>query len=340
MNGVSEMKGVCPECEQVSDLETLQKDVEIVVRGEPIEVNAELLRCLSCGEEFKDLKSDVDFLDLAFKEYRRKHNMLMPEEIKGLRSHYGLTQKELSDLLGWGDATLSRYENGALQSDANERMLRMLTEPGNLLRLIEENPNAIPEEKRMALVKELGEQKEEDFSPDKIYLKWFGNEDADEFTGSKKLDLERLFNLILFFCRGGVFKTKLNKLLFYADYAHFKKFRTSITGLQYVRLSFGPVPKDYGFFYDLLLKRGAIDIQEVVFTEDIVGEELSALQEPNLCLYSDDELATMTYVKEHFKDTSSKEIVEISHGEKGYKETSDKAFISYEFAKELQLELP
>src|SRR5450756_3149064 len=127
------MKGVCPECEQISDLETLQKDLEIVVRGEPIEVNAELLRCLSCGEEFKDLKSDVDLFDLAFRDYRHKHNMLMPEEIRDLRNPYGLTQKELSDLLGWGSATLSRYENGALQSDANERMLRMLTEPSNCL---------------------------------------------------------------------------------------------------------------------------------------------------------------------------------------------------------------
>jgi len=335
---VSEMKGVCPECEQISDLETLQKDLEIVVRGEPIEVNAELLRCLSCGEEFKDLKSDVDLLDLAFRDYRHKHNMLMPEEIRDLRNPYGLTQKELSDLLGWGSATLSRYENGALQSDANERMLRMLTEPSNLLRLIEDNPWAIPDEKRATLVKELSEQKEEDFSPDKIYIRWFGNKDADEFTGSRTLDLDRLFNLILFFCRGGVFKTKLNKLLFYADFAHFKKFNTSITGMRYVRLDYGPAPMDYGFYYDLLSKRGAIDIQEVVFTEDIAGEKLSALQEPDLSLFSDEELATMTYVKEHFKNTSSKGIGEISHREKGYEETSDKAIISYEFAKELQLD--
>lgn len=334
------MKGVCPECEQISDLETVLKDLEIVVRGEPIGITTELLHCLSCDEEFKDLKSDVDLLDLAYREYRNRHNMLMPEEIKNLRRQYGLTQNELSDLLGWGGATLSRYENGALQGEANERMLRMLAESGNLLRLIEGNPGAIAEKKRVALIKELKKQEEENFSPDKIYQRWFGNEDADEFSGSGMLDLDKLFNLVLFFCRGeGVFKTKLNKLLFYADFAHFKKFNTAITGVRYVRLSFGPVPDNFGFFYDLLIKQGAIDIQEVVFGDDVAGDKLSALHEPKLSLFSDSELATMTYIKDHFKNTSCKTIVEISHREKGYKETSEKDYISYNFANELKLDL-
>lgn len=159
------MKGVCPECEQIADLETVRRDLEIVVRGEPVTVVAELQRCLSCGEEFKDLSSDVDVLDLAFLEYRTRHNMLMPEEIKGIRERYGLTQSELSALLGWGGATLSRYENGALQSEANDRMLRMLSEPGNLLTLIEEHPDALAEDKRPALIGVLNEQKEQVCSP-------------------------------------------------------------------------------------------------------------------------------------------------------------------------------
>ena len=35
--------------------------------------------------------------------------MLSPYEIRELRKRYGLTQKELSLLLGWGSVTMSRY---------------------------------------------------------------------------------------------------------------------------------------------------------------------------------------------------------------------------------------
>jgi len=38
---------------------------------------------------------------------------------------YPITQEELGVLLGWGGATLSRYENGALQDEVHEKMLRM-----------------------------------------------------------------------------------------------------------------------------------------------------------------------------------------------------------------------
>ena len=335
------MKGVCPECEQVVNLETLLKDLEIVVRGEPIEVRAELLRCLSCGEEFKDLKSDVDLLDLAYRDYRKKYNMLMPEEIRDLRKNYDLTQNEMSNLLGWGGATLSRYENGALQSDAHERMLQMIRQPSNLLKLLEDNPTAVNTEKREALIDKLTEQKEKDLSPTKMYIKWFGNQEPNEFNGFRKLNLEKLSNLILFFCRGdGVFKTKLNKLLFYSDFAHFKQFNTSITGARYVRLSFGPVPNDYEFFYAILAKQRTIDIKEIIFGEGVAGEEIFTEQEPNLSVFSDSELSVMTYIKNYFKDFSCGRIVDFSHSEKGYQETTEFDEISYEFANELQLSLP
>lgn len=334
------MRGICPECEQISDLETVSRDLDIVVRGDSINVATELRHCLACDEEFKDMGSDVDVLDLAFREYRNRHNMLMPEEIKGLREGYSLTQNELSELLGWGGATLSRYENGALQSEANDRMLRMLKEPSNLLRLIEENPTAVPEEKKAALTRLLREQEDEACSPNRMFQRWFGNQASDEFTGNKSFDLNKLFNLILFFCReNGVFKTKLNKLLFYADFAHFKKYGVSITGVRYVRLSYGPVPENFGLFYNLLFERGDININEVVFSEDVGGDQLVTIHEPELSQFTDAELDTITYVKEHFKSATSSAITELSHEERGYKETPDKGYISYLFSRELQLEV-
>ena len=73
--------------------------------------------------------------------------MTPPPEIKAFRKRYGLTQGELSKLLGWGPVTLSRYENGALQDEVHDKMLRLAMNPENLMRLVEDTPEALPEGK-------------------------------------------------------------------------------------------------------------------------------------------------------------------------------------------------
>ena len=148
------MKGLCASCEKETNLEIVKAKEVLEVRGEEINVAAEYFKCAECGVEFENTRGHDAFND-AYREYRRRHNMLQPESIRDWRKSYGLTQRELSDLLGWGGATLSRYENGALQVDAHEKVLRLAMEPHNLLKLIGESPDALSNEKRERLVKEL-----------------------------------------------------------------------------------------------------------------------------------------------------------------------------------------
>ena len=227
------MKGICPNCEKETNLESVRKKETVMVSGEPIVVEACLLKCLDCGEEFEDPENKSDSLDKAFHEYRRLHGMLNPEDIREFRKRYGLTQGEMSRLLGWGGATLSRYENGALQDGTHEKALRLAMEPRNLLALIEGAPDAMSLEKGKRLIAELKTQEEEEYSLNRVYEEHFGRYDADIMSGYKKLDLAKLYNAILFFCKDGVFKTVLNKLLFYADFLHFKEYSVSITGARY-----------------------------------------------------------------------------------------------------------
>src|SRR4030042_3509419 len=74
------MKGICPNCEKETELELIQKVEEIKVRGEVIKVDVKYYKCKSCGEEFEDPRSDEDPLDKAYREYRRRHGMMQPEE--------------------------------------------------------------------------------------------------------------------------------------------------------------------------------------------------------------------------------------------------------------------
>ena len=163
------MKGLCPNCEKETELESIQSVQIIKVRGELIEVEVKYYECKTCGEEFDDPHSDQDPLDKAYREYRRRHRMLQPEEIREYRKKFGLTQNETNLLLGWGGATLSRYENGALQDETHEKALRLAMEPRNLLKLIEQTPDALPEERRERLFTELRAAEEETCSFERIY---------------------------------------------------------------------------------------------------------------------------------------------------------------------------
>lgn len=252
------MRNICPSCGKENSLEKVRDVEALKVRGELIEVNVEYYKCQTCSEEFDDPASDYDPVDVAYREYRKRHGMTQPEEIRSFRKKYGLTQHELSKLLGWGGATLSRYENGALQDEAHERALRLAMEPRNLLKLIEETLQAVNEKKRDDLIQALKEAEEEAYSFERIYESRFGEYEANLLSGYRKLELAKLFNVILFFCKGGVFRTKLNKLLFYTDFKHFKEYVVSITGVRYEHLDFGPTPERYDYYFATLVDNKAI----------------------------------------------------------------------------------
>ena len=331
------MKDICPYCEEKRELELISAKEKIEVRGESIEVDAGYYKCKTCGGEFDDPKSEHDPLEKAYGVYRGRHELLQPEEIKNFRKRYGLTQNELSRLLGWGLVTLSRYENGALQDEAHDKILRLAMEPSNLLSLIEKTPEALSDQKRQRIIEELVAEEEESLSFERIYEERFGKYEADEYSGYRKLNIAKLFNAILFFCKDGAFKTKVNKLLFYADFRHFKEYVVSITGSRYAHLPHGPTPDKYEHYFAALIESGAISIEECFCLPDTMGEKLVSTKTPDLSLFTDTEVKILALVSEYFKDFNASQIKEFSHDESGYKETNNGQLISYEYADQLKI---
>ena len=121
------MKPGCPRCGLDANFTLNTRSKPIEVRGLYIEVETGFLCCSACGEVFEDPAETQDALERAYREYRRRNGMMQPEEIRHLRKLYGLTQREMARLLGWGLVTLSRYENGALQDTAHDKTLRLMT---------------------------------------------------------------------------------------------------------------------------------------------------------------------------------------------------------------------
>jgi len=331
------MKKICPSCENEREVDLIRTNEVIDIKGESIEIDVEYLKCKTCGEEFEDPRVEKDPLDDAYREYRRRHEMTQPEEIKALRKRYGLTQTELAKLLGWGGATLSRYENGALQDDAHEKALRLIKEPHNLLDLINQTPKALLESKRKRLEKELLALENETYSLERIFEERFGRYSPDEYSGYKSLDLDKLFNAVLFLCMEGVLKTVLNKLLFYSEFKHFKENTISITGSRYARIRFGPAPDRWRYFFTLLIEEEMLDSEEIFYDEDVTGEKFTSLRSPDISVFSNDELKTLMSVKEEFKGWTAKRISDFSHQERGYQETRNGGLISYRYAENLQI---
>jgi len=331
------MNGFCPNCEKVSHLELVRKGEEFNIRGEFIVVDVEYYHCLECGEEFEDSKTSFDSYNVAYREYRLRKGMLQPEEIRKLRNQRGLTQKEFSDLLGIGIATLNRYENGALQSEAHDRSIKMAMEPQNLINLIANSQDIISDPKKQKIINRLTEETKISFL--EITKDIFGNYKADLYSGYKSFELEKFFEAIKYFCfQDRVFKTKLMKLLFYADFGHFKKYSVSITGARYARLPYGPVPDQFErWLVALILDDEGIQKEEV-WNKEYPGEVYISNVSLDPSIFSTSELRVLAAVKEKFKDYTAKQISDVSHDEKGYQETENAHLIPYNYSAQLSFD--
>src|SRR2546425_1217607 len=137
------MKELCPACGRESVVEREAHKETLVVRGEPIEIEAEVRRCQLCGETFATLEEEERNFDKAYRKYRGMHDLLQPEEIRSIRGQYGIGQRAFSRLLGWGEITLHRYESGALQDETHNNELLLLKDPINFSVLFERNKDRI-----------------------------------------------------------------------------------------------------------------------------------------------------------------------------------------------------
>lgn len=341
------MKGdFCPNCGEYTKVK-LEKEKEVYeVRGEPSEIEAEVAICQECGSKIFDEERDSRNLEIAYSRYREKHSLLSPDEIRTTREKYGLSQRALSRLLGWGEITIHRYESGAIQDNVHDTTLRLIEDPRNMQRIFEPNRGKLLSytaarlEKRIADF--LQEDKEQSFhaSLERLVSHPF----SDLTSGYREYDLDKLENMILYVVKrlNGEFMTKLNKILWYCDFLHFKETSVSITGAQYVRLQYGPVPNGYDFITDMMQRDGLLDKKEIVFNteEDVVGEKLSALVEPDERIFSQKEIEVMNFVTDTFHNYTATKIKDKSHRETAYIESQDGNTLSYEYAKDLSLSLP
>lgn len=333
---------ICPQCTKAITARVETRREVLPVRGEDVEVEAKVAVCPECGEDLFVEELDDLTLKTAFAEYRRRHGLLSPEEMAGIRQRYDLAQRAFSLLLGWGEITLHRYEAGSLQDDAHDAQLRMAASPANMRILLAKNGHKLSERQRMRLEARLEELEGSDATEwgSCTSTRFVAREEASEYGGYRRFDPSKLHEMIL--CFAGypdMFATKLNKLLFYADFLHFKEFATPISGVPYLRFQHGPVPEHYGWTVDGLVEGGELE-QKERSGRDWGGVVFEARRPCDLTTFTPSERSVLEFVARTMAGRSSKSLSDLSHAEAAYVETPERERISYTWAKDLSVSLP
>lgn len=125
--------------------------------------------------------------------------------------------------------------------------------------------------------------------------------------------------------------TKLNKVLFFADFAHVRRTGSPITGATYQKLAHGPAPRRLRPVREQLTARGDAEIR----AEDFLGYQQHRLvprRAADLSVFSDDELDTIERVLTDLDGLNARQVSDLSHEEAGWRLVDFGEDIPYEAA--------
>jgi putative zinc finger/helix-turn-helix YgiT family protein len=99
----------------------------ITILARSVAVEDVFYRCSQCGEEVYRPGMMEAVMRLATAKIREEDGLLAPDQVRGIRRKYGLTQPEFERLLGVGANTVVRWERGTVpQGSAADSLLRLL----------------------------------------------------------------------------------------------------------------------------------------------------------------------------------------------------------------------
>lgn len=315
---------------------TLQKEMRTMdFRKEAFQVMFQYYLCKDTGEQFTDDELDEVNINQVYNQYRAKYGIPFPDEIKTTREQYGLPASKMAEILGLGVNVYRNYEAGEMPSVSNGRLIQMVKDPKEFRQLIDYSKNEFTADELEKINKKINHALNGWDDVEQVYeTLMLGEKRPSLLNGYKVPNIEKINNMILFFAdKVRPFKTKLNKLLFYADFLHFKKTCFSISGLTYQAIQKGPVPKNYDWIFDNTMEKKMVNIQLTDFGE-YMGERFvktadAAFKEE---LFVESELKAMQTVADAFKNDTVNNIVNKSHEEDAWASNVDSfSTISYDY---------
>lgn len=179
------------------------------------------------------------------------------------------------------------------------------------------------EEKNILLPKEFIEMQ---------YIDIIGNE---QLTGGTTLNLDKVVEVVNVFSLQvqNLYKVKLMKYLWYADFLSYKRAGKSITGLAYKALPMGAVPEAH----ETIISLDNIYFEEILINGNTAYkfEYVPGVDTKNL---GTDELDVIDEVIKKFGGMNTEDIIDTMHQEVAYKETAANDYILYKYANQLSID--
>lgn len=293
-------------------------------RKDIFEIIYHCYRCEDSGEQYTD--DDLDRINQSqvHNKYREKYGIPFPDEIREIREQYGVSASKMSEILGFGANSYRLYENGDIPSVANGRLILAIKHPKDFIKQVQASAHLLSSKEQTQLRDKAEKiiEKHKKSKWDMLFTEQIFQYDlANEFSGYKKPNFDKIANMITFFASkiSDLYKTKLNKLLFYSDFGCFQYTGFSMSGITYRAIQMGPVPAEYDKLYMKLVDDDKIKICE---KELAGGSYYGEMFEPHLqfdeSLFEEHELKVLNTVVTSFKKASTTELIKLSHDEEGW----------------------
>ena len=327
---------LCENCNKKVNYTVEERNVE-KYKGKTVNVIENVAICNNCGAEIFIPTLEEENLKRLYEKYRKMTNLITPQEIINFRNKYDISQRELLSILGWGKMTINRYERGALPSQSHSDYLKLLINDEALFyecvkRAYKET--AITEKTYNKIIR----FNENDTI--QLELKILNKKlkhDVSIYTGFKKFDLNKLENIISYIADkvDNLYKTSLNKYLFYIDFLCYKENSLSITGLRYVKEQFGPVIEQKGYEDIINVLNNKIDKSENFGYDYSIITKIKSKKNYDISILKDYEIKVINRVINKLNTMNCTQISELSHEEAAWKFTSKGKLITYDYADDL-----
>lgn len=326
----------CTEC-----LEEVSAPVDAVcetvtIRGAALKVVNEYPICPLCGERIADPSITDENLARQYDAYREFMDVPDATELIALRKKYGMSQRQLAALLGIGIASVQRYENGSLPTEAHIRLLRLLRNPLSVRERINSPESGLSEKDKAKIMRRLDSASSEHIEYHLISISILDllPKTADALSGFVEFNANRLRQAVIYLAlrERSLYKTKLNKLLFYLDFASYRDYGQGFTGLRYAHADYGPVPDRYE-----LIMAALVDGQSLGYEEKGNGQVVVALCDCDESFFDSNEISLLDRIASFSKGFRTASLLSsFSHEEAAWLETSSGELIPYEYAKRLK----
>ncbi|QKS72556.1 DUF4065 domain-containing protein [Paenalkalicoccus suaedae] len=328
----------CDTCNDFMPTTIVHSEETYKVRGKEISILASVRICTTCKTSIFDEDLDSVNLEKAYDLFRQEENYLSAKEIVAIRQSYRLSQRGFAALLGWGPATVARYESGSIPSKSHHTSLRQAKDDPTYLRdLYARNQHALGrlDQQRFESTRQKPYIDDEKDTIELLTKKYSPVAVNQEYTGYTDFNFNKLSTIILYMTSHipKVSKTKLMKLLFYSDFKSYQKYGLSITGIAYQHFPYGPVPYHHLLMLDALTENHVVHLQPF---DNFEGEFIEPNQQYDLSLLDKEEIETIQEVIDHFHSFNASTISDYSHEEDAYKQTRNGEFIPYEYGETMR----